>query len=160
MILQIRIVAIIAAISASALSAQTPLPASDSAVADSATRNVVTSYSVRSGKLVLSSTANPGPTHLPDGTYKNQSDLVIVILEGRIARIQSSSGAITEISSIRVNRKDAVALMPSTSGLGAVSEFTMPSGLFTSADGNTTFTVVQGRPITFTIPDSPKEPHE
>lgn len=154
MIPQIRIAALIAAISASAISAQTPapVPASDSTTTDSVARSVVTSYSVRSNKLVLSSIANPGPTYLPDGTYKNQADLIIVILEGHIARIQSASGAITEIESIRLNRKRAVALIPSTNALAAVSEITLPSGIFTSADGNATFTVIQGRPAAFTVP--------
>jgi hypothetical protein len=136
---------------ASAAYAQEPLPAAAPAALDSSTRNVVTAFSVRSGKIALSSAANPGPASLPDGTYTNENNTIIVILDGRIVRIQTSSGAITEISSARVTRLHGIMLTPSTNALMAVSEITLPSGTFKSEDGASSVTVVAGRPTAFTL---------
>ncbi|MEO8193517.1 MAG: hypothetical protein ABI681_06675 [Gemmatimonadales bacterium] len=160
MIPKLRLVAIIAAISASAISAQTPspVPVPDTTIGDPSTRNVVT-YSVRSGKLALSSAADPGPAYMPDGTYTNDANMIIVIVDGRITRIQGSSGEITEISSVRLGRQRAIALTPATNALMAVSDITLPSGTFKSDDGRASFRVVAGRPTAFTLPDSAKEHH-
>ena len=113
--------------------------------------NAVTTYSVRSGKLMVSSKANPKPTTLPDGTYTNQSDLIIVILNGRVTRIQESTDRITEIASMRLNRQRLVVLMPSTNALMAVGEVMLPSGTFRSEDGQSSVTIVYGRPAAFTL---------
>jgi hypothetical protein len=101
---------------------------------------------------MLSSKANPKPTALPDGTYTNDSDLIIVFLDGRVSRIQESTDKLTEIGSMRLSRQQRVTLTPSTSALMAVTEFTLPSGLFKSVDGSTSVTIVNGRPIAFTLP--------
>jgi hypothetical protein len=107
---------------------------------------------------VLSSAANPRRTLLPDGTYKNQAELVIVVVDGRISRILPASGEAIEVASIRVKANRTVAITPSTNALAAVSEITLPSGIFTSADGTSTFTVIQGRPAAFTIGDGRTPP--
>jgi hypothetical protein len=153
MIRTLGLAGVVWVVTASAVSAQTPAaaPATDTAVADSTTQNAVTKYSIKSGKLALSSAAHPGLTFLPDGTYTNQADLIIVILDGHITRIQDGSGPITEINSIRLTRQQAVALMPATSGLMAVREIPLPSGTFTSADGKNSFTIVYGKPTEFTL---------
>lgn len=142
------------AAAASAAHAQAPLPAAAPAMLDSSTQNVVTEFSVRSGKIALSSAANPGPAYLPDGTYTSENNTIIVILEGRIVRLQRSTGEITEISSVRVNRLHGIMLTPSTNALMAVSDFTLPSGTFKSEDGRSSITVVAGRPTAFTLPES------
>lgn len=144
-----RLVATLLAFTASAVSAQTPSPASpDTTVQDP---NAVTAFAVRSGKLMLSSAANPKPTTLPDGAYTNDSELIIVFVDGRVTRVQESTDKITEIGSMRVSRQQRVTLTPSTSALMAVTEFTLPSGLFKSADGRSTVTIVNGKPIAFTL---------
>lgn len=147
----LRLCGVCVVAAASAAYAQEPLPAAAPAMLDSSTRNVVTAFSVRSGKIALSSAANPGPAYLPDGTYTNENNTIIVILDGRIARIQTSSGAITEISSVRVNRLHGILLTPSTNALMAVSDITLPSGTFKSEDGASSVTVVAGRPNAFTL---------
>lgn len=140
-------------VAASAAHAQVSLPASPQPV-DSAELNTVTTFSVKSGRIALSSAANPGPVYLPDGAYTNDSNLIIVVLEGRISRIQTSVDAITEISSVRLSRNHVITLTPSTSALMAVTDITLPSGIFKSDDGATSFTIVAGRPIAFTLSGS------
>lgn len=137
----------------SAAHAQVSLPAAPQPV-DSAELNTVTTFSVKSGRIALSSAANPGPVYLPDGAYTNDSNLIIVILEGRISRIQTSVDAITEISSVRLSRNHIITLTPSTSALMAVTDIALPSGIFKSEDGATSFTIVAGRPIAFTLAGS------
>ena len=149
MIPMLRIVAILLASTASAVSAQAPAPASaDTTTADP---DAVTAYSVRSGKLILSSRANPKQAPLRDGTYTNQSGVIIVVVDGRVTRIQESTGGITEIASMRLNRKQLITVTPSTNALMAVSDFPLPSGTFTSEDGSSV-KIVLGRPTAFTLP--------
>jgi hypothetical protein len=152
----IRIVAlaiVLSAITAADVSAQTPSPApvTDSA-ADPALRNAVTTYAMRSGKLALSSAANPGPVFLPDGTYTSEAGTIVVIVDGIINRVQRGTGEITEISNVRLNRQKLITLTPSTNALMAVSDFTLPSGTYKSEDGLSSLTVVVGRPTEFTLP--------
>jgi hypothetical protein len=127
-----------------------PAPAAPAAL-DSATMNVVTEYSVKGGKIVLASAASPIPTYMPDGTYTNESNTIIVILEGAVVRVQSEAGAITEVESVRMNRQRIITLTPSTNALMQVSDIKLPSGTFTSEDGRSSITIVQGRPTAFTI---------
>lgn len=134
---------------AAAASAQTPAPASPDTTTEDP--DAVTEYSIRSGKLMLSSKANPKPAALPDGTYTNPADLILVILDGRITRVQESTDRITEISSMRLNRQRLIMLTPSTTGLMTVNDFTLPSGTFTSEDGKSSITIVYGRPIAFVL---------
>jgi hypothetical protein len=144
-----RLVASLSLFTAATVAAQTAAPAlSDTAETHP---NAVTAYAIRSGKLMLSSRTNPEPVSLPDGTYKNQSDLIVVIMNGRVTRIQETTDRITEISSMRLNRQKLVTLMPSTNALMAVNELLLPSGTFTSEDGKTSFTIVFGRPTAFTL---------
>lgn len=150
MIRLLRLVAIFLGLTASAVSAQTPAPASPDTTAEDA--NVVTAYSVRSGKLMLSSKANPKPTTLPDGAYTNQSELTIVIVDGRITRLQEGTERITEIGSMRLSRQRLVTLTESTSALMvSATERTLPSGTFKSEDGRSSVKIVFGRPTEFTI---------
>lgn len=113
--------------------------------------NAVTEYAIRSGKLMLSSRANPKPTALPDGVYTNQSDLTIAILGGKVTRIRESTGEITEFASMRLNRDRLVKLTPATNALMAVTDVTLPSGTFKSEDGRSALTVVFGRPTAFSL---------
>jgi hypothetical protein len=147
---------IFAAIAAHAVSAQTPspVPVPDTTIKDPATQNVVTGFSIRSGKLALSSAANPGPVFLPDGTYTNGGNTVIVVVNALITRIQESWGAIIEVGSIRINRQRGVRLIPSTNALMTVSDLPLPSGRFKSEDGKNSFTIVAGRPTEFSFADS------
>jgi hypothetical protein len=149
----LRSVPFIAAVFASALSAQTPSPAAppDSIVQDSAALNAVKDFSIRSGKLVLSSAANPGPVYLPDGTYSDESNTAIVIRDGRIARIQQASGDLIEVSAVRLNRRGVITVTPSTNALMAVSDMPLPTGTFKSDDGVSSIRIVLGRPTAFTI---------
>ena len=89
MIRSVGLVVVMAAVTATGISAQTPSPApvADSA-ADPALRNAVTSYAMRSGKLALSSAANPGPVFLPDGTYTSEAGTIVVIVDAIINRVQ------------------------------------------------------------------------
>ena len=149
MIRMIGLFAVLFTVTASGAAAQAPAPAqADTAVTDV---NAVTAYAIRSGKLVLSSKANPKPTPIPDGTYTNQADLILVILDGRVTRVQESTDRITEIASMRLNREKLVRLTPSTNALMAVGEMPFPSGTFKSADGLTSFTMVYGRPTEFIL---------
>ena len=152
----LRLCGVCVVAAASTAYTQEPLPAAASAMLDSSTRNVVTEFSVRSGKIALSSAANPGPAYLPDGTYTNENNTIIVILEGRIVRLQTSSGEITEISSVRVNSLHGVMLTPGTNALMAVSDIRLPSGTFKSEDGASSVSVVAGRPSAFTLPPLPR----
>jgi hypothetical protein len=149
MISILRLAATLSLFTAGTISAQEPTPAQDTAAADP---DAVTAYAVHSGRLVLSSRANPKRAPIPDGTYKNQADMIIVILDGRVTRIQESTDRITEIASMRLNRQKLVTLMPSTNALMAVNELILPSGTFTSDDGRTSFTIVFGRPTAFRLP--------
>jgi hypothetical protein len=123
--------------------AQTPAP-SDTAP------NAVTAVSIKSGKLALSSAANPGPVFLPDGAYTNESNTTIVFLDGRILRVEHGSGTVDQVGSVRIQR-DRVMLTPSVRALMAVSPFALPSGTFRSQDGNTWFKVESGRPTEFAL---------
>ncbi len=147
----ISLAAIISVVAASGAFAQ------DSTSVDSASKNVVTAFSVKSGKLVLSSAANPGKSYLPDGTYSTDDGAVLVIVEGRITRLQRSGGEIVEISNVRLTRLGLVALTPSTNALMAVSDFNLPSGTYKSDDGVSSLSVVAGRPTAFTIPGAAKQ---
>lgn len=151
MIRVFRLASVLLAATAGSAYAQSPAPAAPEAV-DSAAQNVVTTFSIRSGRLQLSSAAHPKPVRLPDGTYTDDINTVIVIVDGAISRIQSSSGTITDISSTRLSRQRVVMLMPSTNALMAVTEITLPSGLFKSDDGKSSLTIMAGRPVAFTIP--------
>ena len=137
---------------ASAQASSTPAP--DSTSSDPA-GNVVTKYLIRSGKLVLSSAASPGQTVVPDGTYTSDEGTLIVILEGRINRIQRGSGEIIDVASSRVNRQRVIMVTPSTNALMAVSEIALPSGMFKSEDGRNEFTILLGRPTAFSFRASP-----
>lgn len=147
----LRLAAMISIVAASGVSAQ------DSTSVDSAMRNVVTSFLVKSGKLVLSSAANPGKSNLPDGTYTSDDGSIMVIVDGRITRFQRGSGEIVEIANVRTTRLGLVALTPSTNALMAVSDFNLPSGTYKSEDGRSSLTVIAGRPTAFTIPGSPPD---
>ena len=138
-------------LAANSLCAQEPAAAT-SDVDSSALRNAVTEFSVKSGKIALTSLANPGRAYLPDGTYTNDSGTILVILDGTIVRLQRESGEVTEIASVRLNPRHGIMLMPSTNALMAVSEITLPTGNFRSEDGLSTMKVLSGRPTAFTIP--------
>lgn len=142
----IFLAAIVSIVAASGASAQ------DSTSVDAAMKNVVTTFSVKSGKLVLSSAANPGKSHLPDGTYTSEDGSIMVIVDGRITRFQRGSGEIVEIANVRLTRLGLVALTPSTNALMAVSDFNLPSGTYKSEDGLSSLSVVAGRPTLFTLP--------
>lgn len=146
LIRSVKLAAIISIVAASGASAQ------DSTSVDSATRNVVTSFSVKSGKIVLSSAANPGKSYLPDATYSTDEGAILVIVDGRISRFQRASGEMVDISNVRLTRLGLIALTPSTNALMAVSDFNLPSGRYKSEDGRSSLTVIAGRPTAFTIP--------
>ena len=150
----LRRVAVFTTMSAGAVAAQTApaVAVADTAVQDTAARNVVTAFAIKSGKLALSSAAHPKPVSLPDGTYTNQAGVILVVVDGKIARIQESTGGVTEVSSIRLNRQRIIRVMPSTTALMTVSDMPLPSGTFTSEDGRSSFTIVYGRPKAFTLP--------
>ncbi|HXV15650.1 MAG TPA: hypothetical protein VD758_02660 [Gemmatimonadaceae bacterium] len=149
----LRRAAFIAAITATAVSAQSQSSAAvpDSTVQDSAALNAVKDFSIRSGKLVLSSAANPGPVHLPDGTYSDESNTAIVIRDGKIARIQQASGDLIEVSVVRLNRRGVITVTPYTNALMAVSDMPLPTGTFKSDDGVSSIRIVLGRPTAFTL---------
>jgi hypothetical protein len=153
MIKKLRLAAMLLALTASTIYAQEPVTASaDTTAVDP---NAVTAYSIRSGKLMVSSKANPKPTTLPNGAYTNESDVIIEIVNGRVARIQESTDRITEIASSRLNRQRLVMLTPSTNALMAVGEVILPSGTFKSADGRSSITIVYGRPTAFVLAGEP-----
>lgn len=149
MIMMLRLVALLFVFTASATYAQAPSVAPPDTVA--VDPDSVTTYSLRSGKLMLSSKTNPKPVTLPDGTYTNQSELILVFANGRVTRMQESTGQITEIASMHLNRQRLVRLTPATNALMAVSDLPLPSGTFTSADGRSSVTIVFGRPTAFTL---------
>ena len=124
--------------------AQTPAPA------DSLRPNEVTAVSIKSGKLALSSSANPGPVFLADGAYKNESNTIIVIVDGRVIRVEYGSGTVSRVASMRV-QNERVMLTPPVIALMSVSPFPLPSGTFTSHDGGHWFKVMSGRPTEFSI---------
>jgi hypothetical protein len=124
--------------------AQSPAPG------DSAGPNEVTAVSIKSGKLALSSAANPGPVFLPDGAYTNTGNTVIVVLDGRIIRVEYGSGSISQVASMRVQNQ-RVMLTPPVVALMSVSPFPLPSGTFTTQDGAHWFKVMSARPIEFVI---------
>lgn len=154
MIRMLQLACVCVMLGASAAYAQTPSPAAAADAPDSSTQNVVTTFSVKSGKIALSSAANPKAAFLPDGTYTNESGTIIVILDGVIVRIQRDSGEATEISSVRVNRDRVIMLTPSTNALMQVTDIRLPSGTFKSEDGRSSITVVVGRPTAFKLPAS------
>jgi hypothetical protein len=136
-------------ITASIAPAQTEAPAMpDTALAN---RDSVTAYAIRSGRLMLSSKANPKPVALPDGAYTNEAGVIIVFVNGRITRVQETTDKITEIGSARLNKNRLVTVTPSTNALMAVSEFILPSGTFTSEDRRSSVTIVFGRPTAFSL---------
>ena len=149
MIRTLRFAALLLLITASAASAQTESPAPPDTMAGNP--DSITGYSLRSGKLMLSSKTHPKPVTLPDGAYTNEADVIIVFLDGRVTRVQESTDRITEIASARLNRNRLVTLTPSTNALMAVSEIILPSGTFTSEDRRSSVTIVFGRPRAFTL---------
>ena len=156
MITMIRVACVCAVVSASTAYAQETAPAAAEAV-DSAALNAVTTYSMKSGKIALSSVANPKPSFLPDGTYTNESGVVIVILEGVITKLERDQGEATEIASVHLGRDRVIMLVPGTNALMQVSEMRLPSGTFRSADGLSSMKVLSGHPVSFTIPASPQQ---
>lgn len=147
----LRFVAALALFGTSAISAQEQAPAS-SDIAAAANPNAVTTYVMKSGKLMMSSKTNPKPAPMPDGTYTNQDNLIIVLLDGSVTRVVRSTGETIEVASMRINRQQSIRLTPSTNALMAVSDMPMPSGIFKSADGLSSVTIVLGRPMEFTVP--------
>ncbi len=100
---------------------------------------------------MLSSKTNPKPVSLPDGVYTNQSDLVLAILDGRVTRIRESTGGITEIAWMRLNKDRLMKLTPSTNALMTVTDVTLPSGTFKSEDGRSYVKIVFGLPTAFSL---------
>lgn len=149
MIRTLRFAAFLLVITASLAAGQTQSPPPSDTLAGNL--DSVTAYSLRSGKLMLSSKANPKPVTMPDGAYTNEADVIIVFLDGRVTRVQESTDRITEIASARLNRNRLVTLTPSTNALMAVSEIILPSGTFTSEDRRSSVTIVFGRPTAFTL---------
>jgi hypothetical protein len=141
-------------LSSSAAYAQDPAPSAAAEPVDSATLNGVTTYSIKSGKIAMSSIANPKPSFLPDGTYVNESGTVLVILEGAITRLERAEGEATEIFSVHLGRDRVVMLVPSTNALMQVADVRLPSGTFRSVDGLSSMRVLSGHPVSFTIPGS------
>lgn len=156
MIRMLQLACVCVVVSASAAYAQGPAPAAAPDV-DSAALNAVTTYSMKSGKIALSSAANQKPSFLPDGTYTNESGTVLVILDGLITRLQRDQGEATEISSVHLGRDRVIMLVPGTNALMQVSEIRLPSGMFRSADGRSSIKVLSGHPISFTMPASPPQ---
>lgn len=154
MISVLRLACVCAMLAARATYAQTTAATATADIPDSTAQSVVTTFAIRSGKIALTTAASQAPAYLPDGAYTNESNTVIVILEGVVARIQTSSGQITEIGSVRMNRQRMITLTPSTNALMQVSDIRIPSGTFTSEDGRISITFVQGRPTAFTLPRS------
>ena len=138
----------------SAVHAQGPSAAPDTT--DPAMRNIVNIYAMKSGRLMLSSTANPGPVTFPDGTYTNESGTIIVFLDGSITRLQRGE-RITEVSNMRLNRQKLLILTPSTNALMTVSDITLPSGIYKSPDESTWLKIVVGRPAEFVIGAAPSK---
>lgn len=158
MIRMIQLACVCVVVSASTAYAQETAPASAPETVDSAALNAVTTYSMKSGRIALSSVANPKPSFLPDGTYTNESGVVLVILEGVIARLQREQSDPIEIASVHLGRDKVIMLVPGTNALMQVSDIRIPSGTFRSADGVSSLKVLSGHPISFTLPAStPKQ---
>lgn len=119
---------------------------------DSAAPIAVTSFAVKSGKIALSSATNPKPVFLPDGTYTNDGGTVLAIVDGVIVKLERYAGEATVIESVRMNRDHQIMLTPGTTALMQVTDVRLPSGTFRAADGKASFTVIQGRPISFSVP--------
>lgn len=149
----IRIALLSSVFAASVARAQTSASASppEPSTVDSATLHNVTEYSVKSGKLVLASAANPIPVYLPDGTYTSEAGENFVISDGKVVRIMDAAGQVTDITNTRKNRFGFIVLTPNTNALMTVSDVKLPSGNFTSDDGLVTFRSVLGRPTSFKI---------
>ena len=152
MIRMLQLTCVCVIVGASTAYSQEAAPTPPANAPDSAALTAVSTYAMKSGKIALSSGANPKPTFLPDGTYTNESGTIVVILDGVIARLQRESGEITEISSVRMNRERVIMLTPSTNALMQVSDMRLPSGTFKSADGLSSISVVMGRPTAFSVP--------
>lgn len=150
-ILQLACVCVVVCASA-AYAQETAAPATTPEVVDSAALNAVTTYSMKSGKIALSSVANPKLSFMPDGTYTNESGTVLVILEGLITRLQRDQGEATEIASVHLGRDRVIMLVPGTNALMQVSDIRIPSGTFRSADGLSTMKFLSGHPVAFTLP--------
>lgn len=150
----LRLCAVCVFAAATTADAQEPAPVAIVTMPDS---TAVTDVAIKSGKLMLASLANPKPTALPDATYKNEINTIIVILDGRIARIQPEQNETTEVASVHLSRRGIVVLTPSTNALMAVTGFALPDGSFKSEDGSASFTVVNGRPYSFTLPAAPEK---
>lgn len=148
----IRRVALLTTISATAVSAQTSGAPPDSA--NPVSPNAVTSFSIKSGKLLLSSSATPKPVTMPDGTYTSEVQTILVISNGSIVRLQQSTGEIVEVASSRISRQNQIRLTPSTNALNAVSDMPLPTGTFTSDDGQSSITIMLGRPTWFKLPST------
>jgi hypothetical protein len=112
---------------------------------------------MKSGKIALSSIANPKPTFLPDGTYTNESGVILVILEGLITRLQREQSDPIEIASVHLGRDRMIMLVPGTNALMQVADIRIPSGTFISADGLSSLKVVSGHPVSFTVSASPPQ---
>lgn len=154
MIPVLRIALVCAMVGSRTTYAQPASPAVVAEMPDSTAQSAVTTFAVRSGKIALTTAASQAPAYLPDGAYTSESNTVIVILEGVVARIQMSSGQITEIGSVRMNRQRMITLTPSTNALMQVSDIRIPSGTFTSEDGKISITFLLGRPTVFILPRS------
>ena len=133
------------------------LGAQTTPAAYSARPNDVTAVSIKSGRLALSSASNPGPVYLPDGAYSNGSGTVLVLLDGRIIRVEYGAGTVSQVASMRYQR-DRVMLTPPVTALMSVSPFPLPSGTFTSQDGAHVVTVMSGRPTEFIIQSGERKP--
>ena len=153
MIRNVGLVAVLLMVALHAPEAQTSAPA------DSTRPNDVTAVSIKSGRLALSSTSNPGPAYLPDGAYSNGSGTVLVLLDGRIIRVEYGSGSVSQVASMRIQR-DRVMLTPPVTALMSVSPFPLPSGTFTSQDGAHVLTVLSGRPTEFIIQSGERKPEQ
>lgn len=153
MISMLRLVALLTVFGASSAYAQEAAPASSDTTAV-ANPNGVTAYVIKSGRLMLSSKANPKPAWMPDGPYTNQDNLIIVFINGSVTRVVRSTGEAIEIGSMRINRQQRVTLTPFTNALMAVSDLPLPSGTFKSEDGRSSVTIILGRPTEFTLPDT------
>lgn len=116
----------------------------------SAGPNEVTEVSIKSGKLALSSAANPGPVFLPDGAYMNDASTTIVIVHGRIVRVEYGSGTAVQVASIRLTN-ERVMLTPPVTALMQVQPIPLPSGIFRSKDGSSSLKVVSARPTEFVV---------
>jgi hypothetical protein len=127
------------------------------AAADSVGPNGVTAVAIKSGRLTLSSAANPGPVVLPDGAYKGDGGTTLVILDGRLTRVEYASGTVVDVASVRV-RDQRVIVTPGTTALVQVTPFPLPSGTFANQNGGASIKVVSGRPTEFSMGAPPSQP--